>query len=283
MTSPLQDYPTTRRRRSRLGRVLPRTFGGWALLLLGLLLLAGLTAYLLARSTPAWYVLLDPTDQQVIDQAERAQRKLYLDLNNTLQAVPLGKHEWTITQDEINSLIAVHFADANAATTGGAAPPAVSGPIVVFTPGKITLAARTPKAPGGTPNGGVVSVVFSVRSTQAVDGSPAGVIHIDGLWVGNLPVPRSFAQDRVQATLPQLIPAIERALSLRLGARRSDTVKHDVEDTSRLIAAGEPFPLEFKFDRRMVVIKEIRVDDGSLTITFVPPTRAAAQSRPGTP
>ena len=265
--------------------LLPRTRKGWAALVLAILMVGSICAFFMARGTPPWYQPLDASDQQVIDDAERAQRKIYLELNNTLQAVPLGEQKWTITQDEVNSLIAIHMAQAGDTTSKGKASiPNVSDPVVVFTPGKITLAARTPKAPGSDPRGGVVSVVFAVKGTLVTEGSPpvevpAAEVRISGLWVGNLPVPKSIAEDRVRALLPTLIPEVERTLNLQLGPRRTTSMMREVKGTAQSIVDGEPFPLEFKFDRRSVVIREIRVDDGSLTITFVPPTPAGVRPR----
>ena len=148
-----------------------------------------------------------------------------------------------------------------------------------FTPGKITLAARSRRIPSADPRGGVISVVLRIHSTHAIDGSPAAVVHIDGLWLGNLPIPHSLAERRIQSAMPQLVPLIQRALSLQLGARRATTVMPEVQDTARLIAQGEPFPLAFKWERLLCGSEDIRVEDGALTITFVPPTPADVRPR----
>ncbi len=129
---------------------LPRTFRGWVGLLLILALAVIGFAVLLLYSTPHWYAPLDPTDKNVMDTAEHAQN-VVLDLHNKLEELPLGERTWSITQDEINSYLAVsnHDATSPAALRSGQ----VTDPIVIFKPDEMTLAARVAGVPGGGTGG----------------------------------------------------------------------------------------------------------------------------------
>ena len=111
--------------RSLLGRLRLASWRGRFEWLLSVLFVAVLVCWLLARMTPSWYLPLDPTLNSVMDTAQEAQRVLLFESRNTVERVPLGEQRWTITQDEINSLLAMSTAAAQPAGTGvGAADPA---------------------------------------------------------------------------------------------------------------------------------------------------------------
>ena len=46
------------------------------------------------------------------------------------------------------------------------------------------------------------------------------------------------------------------------------------------VSEGRPFPLEYTVDRKRIVIKELRVDDGVFTVVLAPPIPAAVMPRP---
>src|SRR3954471_7940494 len=82
-----------------LGRIM------WAL---GLVIVALLTAWMMARSTPGWYGPLDPNDDVVNANASRSE-SLFSELRNDVGRAPFGQDlTWTITQDELNSFLAVY-------------------------------------------------------------------------------------------------------------------------------------------------------------------------------
>src|SRR5437016_2717995 len=94
---------------SRCFRFWPRTLRGWLAASLTALFLVLSISWALSRATPPWYQPLDPSADTVIDDADRTQR-LLLDLHNVVERVPLGEQTWTITQDQVNSLLAIRFA-----------------------------------------------------------------------------------------------------------------------------------------------------------------------------
>ena len=280
-----------RHQRHGLKRWLPQSKRGWGLTIAGLLIVLVMVAWGLSRRTPSWYQPLDGSEMAAIDAAEGFQRKVTFELHNTLERVPLGEQRWMITQEEINSWLAVRFGESDAggagAGAGGAATRAngakVSQPMVVFSPGKVTVAVRTTLAPGGGDgrgnSGGVVSLVFRVKTQEGADGKAEGMIEVDGAWLGSLPVPKFLVQRKIQAAIPTVMPVLERALAVQLGTKRADGLMPDVRGTTAAVMRGEPFPLQFTFDRRKVVMREITVEEGKLMIVFVPPIPAAVRPR----
>jgi len=250
------------------------TLRGWLgiFALLILLIVAGI--YLFARMTPSWYEPLDAGSTAVMDDADVAQNKIRFEIHNTMERVPLGPQEWRITQHQIDSLLAIRFAptpDAATAATSKAAA-IISSPFVLFSSGKVTVAARSPKIPGDDPNGGVVSVSFVVETTTGPDGSPMGVIHIDSASVGWLPIPKSLVESKLKSMLPSVAAVAQQTITYQLGVHDSAALMPQIETVIRAVSDGEPFPLRFRYDRRDVLIQEIRVDDGSLSIVFAPPS-----------
>jgi len=151
--------------------------------------------------------------------------------------------------------------------------------LVVLTPGEVTVAARSSKIPGGDPAGGLLSVSFTVETTTAPDGSPLGAVHISGCHIGLLSIPKSIVQSKLRSMVPAIAAVAQQTMTYQLGVRDASALMPQVETAIRAIAEGDPFPLHFRYDRREVVIQEIRVDDGLLTITFVPPTPAGVRPR----
>jgi hypothetical protein len=256
----------------------PRSRRGWIILVGSSLFMLLLITWLLSRATPSWYHPLNPTETAVIDKAEHAQDK-FLDLHNALQRTPLGDQRWTVTQDELNALLAVRFNAATPAPTDAVAPPLISAPFVRFTPGLVTVAARTTKVSACNANGGVVSASFVVESSTAPDGSPVGHVRLASTHVGNLPIPTSVVQNKIRALAPAIITAANQAITYQFGSKSGAKVP-EIETAIHAIVDAEPFPLLFTYDRRKILVKEIRVADGSLSITFAPPTPAAVSPRP---
>jgi len=240
-------------------------FRRWILIVLALLIVLAVVGWVLVRMTPSWYVPLDPTSQRVIDLMEQAQNSLDIRLSarlhNAMESVPLGEQSWSISQDEVNALIASR----SEGWKGGG----VTGPLVVFTPGKITLAARSKHIPSGNSDGGVGSVVISVLHTPAETpfDLSSNAIKIHGAWLGCLPVPKSIVESRLAAMAPEIIAAVQLQMRLQVGS--SQQLKN-IEPVLTGIFRGEPLP---PIDPRRVVIKEIRVDDGVLTIVFTRPVK----------
>ena len=182
----------------------PRTWRGWLLAAFAVVSLILLATWILSRTTPPWYRPLPPDEDWVIDNYDHAQKTM-LDLHNVTERVPLGEQTWSITQDEINSLLAIQFApplNPDGTRTPPANPPVVSAPFVLFTPGEVTFCARTTRLASGNPNGGVVSATFSVSIVSGADGKPSGLVRLKSVWAGNLPIPKSAVEPRIRACCP---------------------------------------------------------------------------------
>src|SRR6185295_18861184 len=94
--------PASPPRRSTWDRLHLSTWRGRFAWLFGLVLLALFICWVLVRTTPSWYRPLDPDDPGVVNTASRAQ-SLMIDLTSSHN----GPITWSITQDELNSLLSV--------------------------------------------------------------------------------------------------------------------------------------------------------------------------------
>jgi hypothetical protein len=186
----------------------------WLGIAAALLLILLITSWFLMRATPSWYTPMDPTSLATIDLATRAQEnKLHhgVELHNALENVMNGEQPWTLDQDEINALIAINSRDNLPVTS----------PMVIFTPGKITLAARSKKIPSSDPAGGVGSIVFTVKTFPAADSSskPRIQIRVNSAWLGRLPVPKSLVESRIPSLTPMVVKAVQREIALHQGSK----------------------------------------------------------------
>jgi hypothetical protein len=284
--------PAKRTPPRRRMRFWPRTWRGWLATLAVVVVALLATGWILARMTPSWYAqaLLDPNDIDVMDNAERAQKLLYFELHNAIERVPVSEQTWTITQDEINSFLAVQFAQLQPArpsreisTQSSATRQAlVSDPLVVFTPGKVTISARSPRLPGSDSRGGVGSVVFSVGIVNAPDGQPMGIVKLTSVWIGNLPVPRSLVEGRIKTVAPSIVAAVEEAVRLRMNTSDASKMVPYVDEIVSDVTQARPFPLKQAMGSKRFVIKDLRVDQGQLTVVLAPLTPAAVSPRPQT-
>jgi hypothetical protein len=267
---------------ARRRRFLPRSWRGWLLLVCVCLLAVLGTAWILSRSAPPWYAPLDASDQRVIDLSDRGQAVL-LDLHNKVQRVPIGEQTWTITQEELNSYIAIQFA--RLVDAGGAGPaPVVSQPAVIFSPGQVTVCARTTRLPSPHKLGGVASLVFDVRivpGSGAAD-KPMGLVQLRGVWAGCLPVPQSLVETRLRALVPAITAAVQQAVQMQFNERESSQWTRAAEQLVHKAAVGEPFPLEIKVDRKHIAVKDFQVEEGRFTVVMAPPA-PSPMPIPGTP
>ena len=234
--------------------------------LLGMILVAFLVLWIAARRTPTWYRPLDTEDPRVAELYDRAQKLIAFELRTAAERVPLGEQRWTITQDEINSFLGTldEHLDPNAP---------FGDPFVSFTPGTITVAARVKKLPGDNPNGGVGSLTFSVGVVR--DGpKPMGLVKLTAVHVGYLSVPPSMVEDRLRAGFPTIAGAVNHVIDVQLSGHNPEAI----EDSLKIAAEQKPFPLEFKFDKKSVVIKDLIVADGSFTLVLASPVKPATSA-----
>ncbi len=247
-------------RRSRLKWLLWILLGGSA----GILIIL-IVAYLLLDNRPSWYQPLRLTQPGVMHLADQAQHRL-LNLRNEAQNPRSGVITWTITQGQVNALLATAFQHTGARTPG--AQPrvkrAVRDPFVRFTNGHVTVAASSPQAPGS----GVFSITISVQTlarnnvspgTAAPGAQPIGRIAINSFRLGTLPLPTSFLTNRLQAFLPSLAPSIHRMVDNYAGPQYANSATPQILSVLASALRGKPFPMAFQFNRRRMVIRRMSV------------------------
>lgn len=239
----------------------------WAALILLSLTIVVLFALLLLYSTPAWYQPPDGKDLAVIDDAEVFQKRLF-DLQNKLQATPLGEQTWVIEERVVNAFLAIQY---GARESKDGSVPKYSGPMVHFVPGNVIIAVRTPRVPGRDPNGGVATVTLRVRTVPPepnvkIPGN-MGQVFVEGVTVGSLPVPSFIVADKLKNMSPMLEPVLKEALAMH---NAEDELPMAMEILTRGLH-GEPFTMSFSFRRRPITVKEIRVTEGKFSITFAKP------------
>ncbi len=273
-------YPKRRSLLAKMGLASWRGRFAWCA---GLLLISVLVCWLLARMTPSWYLPFDRDNLNVQDTASRAWNLLTWELSNTAEKVPQGEQRWSITQDEINSLLAVK-----------ASPPMLNGdqllmnpvrnpvsdPFVVFGQGQVTLCARMIQLPSGESQGGVGSLTYSVGIVRDAGGQPMGLVKLTNVWAGYLPIPRSFVEARLRALVPSITEAVQQIVEFQTGVRENDKMTQMIQQIMQNIGAGKPFPLQYKIDNKEFIIKELTVDDGTFTIVLAPVKPPASPTRP---
>jgi hypothetical protein len=268
-SAPSPAGPTPRR--SLWASLHLNTWRGRFAWVMGFAVLLVATGVLLSRATPFWYRPLDKNDQTVNDLATRANILLTYELRNTAQRVPLGEQRWRITQDELNSYLATNLGVAFDSGGGGGKAPPVSRPCVSFSPGQVTVSARSTRIPGGGgAQGGVGTLVFSVGIVQGADGKPMGLVKLTGVWIGYLPVPMSLVRSRLQGLVPAVVTAVEEAIELSLGARDPAQWESATDKIIESIGESRPFPLQYRIERKDLVIRELTVDDNAFTLVVAP-------------
>jgi hypothetical protein len=274
------------KKRTLLARMHLSRWRGRAAWAAGILLGLMIVLWTLARMAPPWYQPLDPRDQGVIDTAGQAEHLIHFDLRNAVERVPLGEQTWTISQDEINSYLAIDLGPTFEAGSNGKVP-AVSDPYVVFLPGEVRVSVRTTKIPGGGKAGAIGTLAFSFGIVKGEDGSPEGLVKLTGAWVGRLRVPTSLVASRIEAVTPALIEAVQQAIELRLGAADVRQWEPAAEEVIHDAATGKPFPLHYRLDRKNLVITALDMGEGRFTLKLSPPPRtlplAGPALMPGTP
>lgn len=238
----------------------------WAALILLSAIIVCLFCLLLLYSTPAWYQPLNGKDLAVIDDAELFQKRLF-DLQNKLQATPLGEQTWTIEERVVNSFLAIQYGSRE----GSSAAPKYSDPMVHFVPGNVIIAVRTPKVPGREANGGVATVTLRVRTVPPDPSvnTPGnmGQVFVEGVSAGSLPIPSFVVADKLKNMAPALEPLVKDALAMH---NAEDELPIAMDILNRGLH-GEPFPMSFTFRKRPITVKEIRVTSGQFSIVFMRP------------
>lgn len=270
MTLNATAYPSSpphqKPRKSRAKRIL--------LLLLGFLLVSSLLIGYLLYRTPSWYQPTHITDPDIDATADAAQLRI-VELANQVQNAPVKSFTWSITQNQINSLIAVRVATNRPNTNPSEAPSSdqITDPMVYFSPGKITLAARSTRIPSSDSQGGVGSLAITLETLVPESGTGNNQVRIavEGLAVNSLPLPRWVIKNQIDKAGPLLVREVRRIMVSNMG-NKAEHFMPDIIDWLDHAQRGEPFTPQLKTEGlRPFALKEIRVDQGKLTLRIGPP------------
>lgn len=220
-------------------------------LLAGLLLLL----LLLVVSAPGWYSPLNPIRRTVRDNANHAQAS-FLALRNELQNPHLSRITWRITQDEINSLLAVTLENIQQGRRHGAQSASLANPFIHFEDNAIAFAIQDNRLPVHP----IMTMSVGVRMMPIVAGSePKARVRIRSLNIGLLPVPKSFVVQKLAGLRPQVGRSLRQTLAVYAGAGYAKSAAPQMMDWLASILAGKPFPLEIKTKYRRLLISRISV------------------------
>ncbi len=226
----------------------------WRLLIIALILL--LFCWSLTLWTPGWYRPLSTAGPVVQEQAREAQ-SLLLNLRNQIQNPRIRYVRWIITQDQVNSLLALVYDESSAGLPHGHTA-LVRRPFVRFGNGRITFAARIK----GLFASSVASITIGVRTAPALTpgAAPEGHIQILSLHSGELPIPRFLIIAELQSLTPRLAPSIEHTLDLYGGARYARRITPQIVSMIKAMLASRSFPLALDFNHRQMILRRLSVE-----------------------
>ena len=233
------------------GRYRPKSSTSWILAVLILigLICAAVTALMILP--PSWYRPIHTMNDAIYNQADHAQASL-MALRNKLRKPNAGTITWTITQRDINSLLAVAYGVEKKSKTPHN-PGDLTDPFVRFTDNQITFAARDRRIPGRP----VASAGVNVILTSSSGSPPQAHITINSLHVGDLPLPPSLLMDRLKTFLPRLAPVVGKIIDVYAGPRYARLATPQIVQSVAAIFSGKPFPTELRLNNRKLVIDKL--------------------------
>ena len=210
---------------------------------------------LLAASSPGWYRPLNPIHRQVRDNANHAQAS-FLALRNELQNPRLNRITWRITQDEINSLLAVTLENVRRGRRHYSPTTSLANPFIHFEDNTIVFAIKDNRLPLHP----VVTLAVSVHMMPMVAGNePSARLGIRSLHLGLLPVPRSIVVQKVAGLQPRIAQSLRQTLGVYAGVGYAKSAAPQIMNWLSSILAGKPFPLEIKSKYRRLFVSRISV------------------------
>ena len=232
-------------------RYRPKSSTSWILAVLILIGLICAAVAALMILPPYWYRPIHTMNDAVYNQADHAQASL-MALRNKLRKPNAGTITWTITQRDINSLLAVAYGVEKKSKTPHN-PGDLTDPFVRFTDNQITFAARDSRIPGRP----VASAGVNVILTSGSGSPPKAHITINSLHVGDLPLPPSLLTDRLKTFLPRLAPVVEKIIDVYAGPRYARLATPQIVQSVAAIFSGKPFPTELRLNNRKLVIDKL--------------------------
>ncbi len=242
-------------------RYRPKSSTAWILAVLVLIVVIFAAVIALIILPPSWYRPIHTMDDAVYNQADHAQASL-MALRNKLRKPDPGTITWTISEHEINSLLAVAYGvDKKSKTRHN--PGGLTDPFVRFTDNQITFAARDSQLPGHP----VASAGVNVRLISTAGAPPLARITINSLHVGDVPLPPSLLTDRLKTFLPRLAPVVENIIDVYSGPQYARLATPQIVQSVAAIFSGKPFPTELRLNHRKLVIDKLVVRGPSVDAT----------------
>jgi hypothetical protein len=242
----------------RSGRYRPISRTVWLLAFGIVLVLIIAAAVALMLLPPGWYRPIHTMNDAVYNQADHAQASL-MALRNQLRNPHAGKITWTITQREVNSLLAVAYG-VPAKTKSVHHPGGFTDPFVRFTDNQITFAARD----RGVPGNAVASVGVRIELSRNGHSIPQAHITIDSLKIGNFPLPPSLLTSRLKTVLPRLSPVVRKIIDVYAGPRYANVAAPQIVHSVAAIFSGKSFPTELRLNHRRLVVDQLIIHGAEL-------------------
>ncbi len=235
---------------NRARKILKNPLSWLGIALLVSLLLVVVVA-LLTAMTPSWYAPLHAGRRRVLNLADSAERVL-LQLRNEIDNPARKTITWTISQAQINSLLAVRYsAPASAQSTA-----VFVGPFVRLTHGRITLAIRDMHLPFHS----VASLTIGIRSIPPVpSGAPEAHISLEAVHIGWVPIPRSKVLGVLHQRLKEVAPLITQTLARYAGSRYAAAETPQILQYIQHAMHGKPFPLTLRAGGRTLQLEHITI------------------------
>ncbi len=232
-------------------RYRPKSSTGWLLAVGVLIILIIAAALALMLLPPSWYRPIHTMNDAVYNQADHAQASL-MALRNQLRNPQAGVITWTITEREVNSLLAVAYGvpkkSKSVHNPGG-----FTDPYVRMTDNQITFAARD----RGIPGNAVASVGVRIELSRRGNSVPQATITIDSLSLGNFPLPPSLLTSRLKTVLPRLSPVVRKIIDVYAGPRYANVAAPQIVNSVAAIFSGKSFPTELRLNHQRLVVDKL--------------------------
>lgn len=235
---------------------------GAALLLFGLLL----SIWMVYR-TPDWYRPIRADDPNVDIFASKAQASLGQLQNNWRNAI-VKETTWTITQNELNSLIAVNGEEIRRLTPRYG----VEDPMVSFSPDTVTFSTRMQQIPGQGGRGGIVSLVVTLKTIPPRNAETGAKLQVAvrGVWIGSLPLPQWAVRQQLDSMWPSLLAGVQQAMTDPSNPQKNQNDHAVIVEALEHARRGEAFvPTDPRTGRRYP-LRNIQVSDGKFTVHLGP-------------
>lgn len=235
---------------SQVRKILKNPLSWLGIALILSLLLTGLVA-LLTAMTPSWYAPLQPGQRRVLNLADAAERVL-LQLRNEIGNPARKTITWTITQSQINSLLAVRYS----VPPSAGAKVAFAGPFVRLNHGRITLAIRDMHLPFHS----VASVTIGLQSILThTPGLAKAQVKLEAVHIGLVPVPRAKVLGVLHQRLKEIAPLVTQTLARYAGSQYAASETPQILQYIQHAMHGKPFPLTLRAAGRILQLVYISI------------------------